>query len=566
MKRRAMRGPNVLAIIFVMLTVGGLAHAGDASPLPSKGPLYPLGISTPDPQIAVGRDYVLAVDTGNLSFYDRAKKVWIKSLPWLPKTDHYATATITAQDLFQPFFKTIDEQIVLAHDGQRAMPPCEKGKPCFCDPDDPKLTYDGNPLPDSVKGHITGGFGCIQEAYDTRVLYDAERHRFWIASAVRNMLFRQQVNTQDAPSQCPTAPGLVTQGPNGTIWDPVAGNPAVNFCHTDWPASWAHRFIVVAVSQVNDKGEEDLNRPFHRFVLVDEYNDWPQMTVHGNYLVLNHRALGSAIYVFNAEALANGNKGDQRLGRFSYNQFVSAGPLVVMAATQPIYLVNTHGSSDGLTYLVSGNGSMPLIFALSHPKGDISGTPTLLAWPTVIGLAFQGPSVNPVFRDGKLYIASHSSSCDDKYTTRVVRLPIIRDSNGHPLQVDTWGEGFLDLSVGDAAGDNFSYVFPSVEVTKNDDIVLSYERVGLKASQPFTAGLLYNVVLHGEDQLRSSQPLQDGIQLPPGIKGVSAQIGVNPPIDLGGIAVDPLDDTGVWMSGAYGDSNGLHAVIGAVKP
>ena len=52
--------------------------------------------------------------------------------------------------------------------------------------------------------------------------------------------------------------------------------------------------------------------------------------------------------------------------------------------------------------------------------------------------------------------------------------------------------------------------------------------MGLKAIQPFTAGLLYKVVLRGKDQLRRSQALLDGIKLPAGISGVSAQIGVIP--------------------------------------
>jgi hypothetical protein len=571
--------PFTWVVVFI-IAMSSPMNCGAQSPSPSVR-LLPeqAGIGMPDPQIAVGHKYVLAIDSGNLSFYDKSTKQWLSSLPWLTKS---SPATLTATDLFQPMFKAINEYL------QNLGLPSN-----VCDPNDPDHDYKFDPKhPNKC---IPGN---VYEAYDTRVFYDTPRHRFWIASAVRNALWPCLPNS----SGCPVGPGAQIGGfskiSKETLLDPDPGDPNCAKRHPDWEASWAHRFIAVAVSQVDSHGNEDLSKPFRKYVLVDEYNDWPQMTVNNNYLILNHGPTTikpPTTFVFDAESLANGEKNGtvmrvKPLAKFAHDKFVaSVGLVSYHPTTNWIYPVNTFGSSDRLTYLISGTLDGLLVFALSSPSNNPSGKPTLLNGAFVpLGYTYHGPACNPVFRNGKLYIAAHRKALflgtaslanyssdltvfEDprRYYTRVIRIPVSRSSDGSAVHYSEKPEhGFFDVSIGNNDADRLSYIFPSVGVNKNDDMVIAYERIGAEFDTPQNASVRYDAFYHNETQIRHSVALQEGGALGPG-----EQVDI-PDIDLPGTAIDPQDDLTVWIANAYGEvvveggkrSIVLHSVIGAVKP
>ena len=122
--------------------------------------------------------------------------------------------------------------------------------------------------------------GCVDSAYDTRVVYDKLRGVFWIEAALRDKVW--------VSSDC--------------------GNHACAPLATGIP----HRFIAVAVSV-----SEDPRDGFNEFVLVDEYGDWPRIAVHGPFLILSHNDKQN-VYLFDADRLAKNdfNNGLIGLGTF----------------------------------------------------------------------------------------------------------------------------------------------------------------------------------------------------------------------------------------------------------
>jgi hypothetical protein len=294
--------------------------------------------------------------------------------------------------------------------------------------------------------------------------------------------------------------------------------------------------------------------------------------VHGRYLVLNHRGVRTETYVFDADALANGRQDGTvmtmaPLATFPYNSFlVMSSSSSTYPPTDWIVPVNTHHSPHGLTYFVSGNGNLLLVFAVMDPaaNGGSTGAPPLLMNGVAVplGYPYHFPSCNPAYRNGKLYVAAHRLDATGRYFTRVIRLPVGLNQSGSALWHSTNpADGFLDYAIGNHPTDVLNYLFPSVEVTKNNDMVVGYQRVGTTAASPLAHGVRYNVYYDGGTGPSPSSAIRNGDALSPN----------QPPplgtIDLPGTALDPSDDLTVWIANAYADSAGtLHPVIGGVKP
>ncbi len=507
-------------------------------------------MGTPDPQIAVGHKYFAAIDTGAVGFYQKATQT--------PMTTGfvYPSNPVSASTLFGDFFLKIDKQMDLPSN--------------VCDLSKPQSNYtDGNFDYSFDPAHPNKAIpGCIYAAYDTRVIYDETRRRFWIASAIRNALW-----------PCSSGPGAQIGGFNKisetVLLDPDPNDPTNAKCHTDWKASWAHRFIGVAISQTNSAGEEDLTKPFLEYALVDDYNDWPQMTVNKDYLLLNHMDTGDSVEVFSAQALADGTDNNtsmkvKPLITMQYSDFRVTGG-TPLPATNRIFLVNSHGPANGMTYMISSNGNNLLIFALKAPDGDPSGKPKFLNGAAVdLGHGLSGLRNNSVFRNGKLYIAgfectdSESGGCI-KYIGRIIRVPVRLSSDGKSVHATGPGsEGFLDYKVGTATSDRMSYENTMIEVTEDDDLVFAFEGVGLEPGHLTPASVNYSVFYHDKGNISDGGILKahDGDQMPvPADPGQTGGI-----IDLGGIALDPSDNKTVWISHGYSNNGHYAQAAGAVKP
>ncbi len=523
----------------VVLILAGCPPTKPVSIVPFTAP----GIGCPDPQITVGRKYFAALSTSEVVFYDKATLQPLSGASFV-----YPQNPINVTTLFQQFFVKMDQQMGLPLN--------------VCDPSQPQKNVTSTFDPAHPNKSVPGS---IVEAYDTRVFYDDVHHRFWIESAVRNHLWR-----------CPPSePGANIGGYNypgsNNLIDPNPIHPDSVKCHEDWDKSWAHRFIAIAVSQVDANGNEDLSKPFHQYALVDDYNDWPQITVNDNYLILNHKDANDYTSVFDAQALANGQQDNTCMAvppllKINYNQFSVLSGTNSIQATDAIYLVNSHGPSNNLTYLVSSAGNSLLIFALKSPANNLSGKPTLLNG-AAIDLGHQiHLRTNPVYRDGNLYIASFecitnvNNACT-KYYSRVIRVPVSLSGDGSTIQASGNGTpGFLDYIVGNLPGDLFSYEIPSIEVTQAKDIVLVFEKVGLDPAQLQPASVYYRIFYHDNIDHVDAVQLNQGNQFPTPADPEAGGV------DLGGIALDPSDGLTVWMSHAYSKNGVYTEVVGNVKP
>ena len=493
------------------------------------------GIRVPDPQIAVGRKYLAAIDTSTIVFYDKGTMQPLQASTGFA----YANNPIGASTLFRAFFAVIDAQMKLPANA------CDATKPGWDKSFDPAQPNKAIP-------------GCIDAAYDTRVLYDAPRERFWIESAVRNPLW-----------PCKPKPGVNIGGffkPDGvTLIDPDPSNAKVLKCHTDWNTSWAHRFIAIAVSQVGADGHEDLTKPFHQYTLVDAFADWPIMSVHGAMLVLTHRDAGAPLAVFDATALANGVHDNSSmvvkpLATFPASSF-GAGSIAPASA---IYLVNVHGSPSEPAYVVSSNGNSLLISGLVFGK---TGAPKVLAGASVLlATPLHQLRHSPVYRNGKLYLTDFGcgdASCT-RYVARLIRVPVGVNKAGTAVVASGSGTpGFINYQLNPPQGD-ISYALPAVDVNAADDMVVAFQRGRRNPATFIPWAARYSTYYHDKAGISNSALLHDGVWT----KGVTvpadpAGSGV---IDLAGIAVDPSDDRTIWMSHAYSNGARYTQIMGAVKP
>jgi hypothetical protein len=480
----------------------------------------------PDPQIAVGRELVAAVDSSDVHFYNKS------DLTAVPAND-----VGRVKNLFASLQQVLNSTI---HNEPRIGP--------LCDPAHPLPVLDN-------QGHIVKASTCVEEFYDTRIYYDQERGKFWILAGARNRLW-----------PCTTKDGK-DGATLGYDRDPDPQDPTTGRCRPVL-AGMARRFNALAVT----KRGEDLSKGFFTYIVMHDYGDWPQFTVHDGYVVINHR--GSHITeVFDAEELAGGTKNESIFG---------VQPLISIdeATLDPkpnkqVVLVNMRGRSARVTYLLSRHGDDLVVYGLSAPDGSPSGKPTIMKSATVPVKRPMGDGArsNAVYQNGKIYFAYHTCTastgsgkkkqCTD-YTMDVLRMRVVRDGSSNNLIFDSSAAGdFADFQL---AGGPVSAAVPAVEVTENNDIVTVFSRGFLTQGKPM--GASYAVIYHDLNAVSASAVLQDpvGSQTAgdPGVGGV---------VDLGSMALDPDPDPSegnkrvkIWMSHAYSDQGKYTHVIGAMKP
>lgn len=513
--------------------------APDPPPLAVKA-FTVAGVGTPDPQVAVGHKYVAALSTSNLVFLDKSTQAPITSNLAFPNDN----GVIRVTDLFQSLFKHLDESMNLPSK--------------VCDPNDPAFNSHFDPKhPDKLIP------GCISEAYDTRVLYDETRHRFWIESAVRHRLW---LCPDGGPPFTGVSVGDATLDPGST--------PNSQKCHHDWDTNWVHRFVVVAVTQVDDHGREDLSKAPYIYGLFDDMGDWPLMSLHGNYLAITHKdrkqSTPDPVAIFDADRLANPHPGDDKsalkikpLVIFDTNDLTLNESGTKLAPEQVIYPVNLHGTPGQNHFLVSYSGDSLLILGFRSPRGDPSGKPEKLVGTSIaLGSNHNNPRHNPEYRDGMIHLAWQE--CDQvtpckKTVIRVLRIPVNVEGD-RIVASDDPTKGFLDCRFADE-DDAVSLTLPMLAVNKNNDMVVAFERVG--SSERISAGVRFRIWYHDHGRIGDGAWMKRGETTPQGQDIIVPPSGV----DLGGIAVDPEDHLTVWMSHAFANSSGaMEEVVAAVKP
>jgi hypothetical protein len=173
---------------------------------------------------------------------------------------------------------------------------------------------------------------CVNEFYDSRVLYDFERKRFFIIAAARNQIWRCDGDERDR-TDCDK-------------WETLK-----------------RRYIAVAVSRT-----EDPRDGFNFYVLTKQYADWPQAALHGKYLILNHRSnmIDSPddlkVFVFLLAPLVDGTASPldtQPLATFSKTDF---------PGSYRIFPVTHRTISNSVTLLVSQDTAQSITVTAFRPR------------------------------------------------------------------------------------------------------------------------------------------------------------------------------------------------------
>ncbi len=453
-----------------------------------------------DPSVAVGDRYLVVYTAHRYHVRDKATGELVA-----PLSGSEVAPVGDFSTLFSPLWAPRDKRGAPNPANINTRLRLVAGDPLRCDPEDPL----GPASP-----------ACVREFYDTRVLWDGQRKRFWIESAVRNHLW---FCTRTATQPCADPKHSATQ---------------------------PRRFIAVAVSRT-----EDPRQGFHRYVLVDEYSDWPKMGLHDRYLLLGHRN-STNLYVFDADRLAAGNPdhGPVRLAKLDARAFPGARFLDE---------VNQHGPAGDVTLLVGTDGSDHLtMFGLWNPDPSRAVAPRVIAGPRVSVAARLGSfENNAVYRDGRVYLTMDECTpghdgCGPR-RIRVLRLPVTveaRDGERALAVTTDPARGYLDATFGgrepdDAPGDVADYVKPALDVTAAGDVVVGYARRSFKmrAEQPFE--LRYSILYHGEAAPRPGVVVRRGTWMEAPDLDDNGKAG----IDLAGAQTDPGDERTVWISHAVAD-------------
>jgi hypothetical protein len=460
------------------------------------------GVEGVDAGIAVGNQYVIVAHDHRIAFFDKSGNP-------LPGKDGFAT-NLSATAFFGAFLAPTMEDGSVNYDNINRYLQFPADAALKCDPDEspPK-------------------FPCVDEFYDTRVLFDPASKRFVILSAARHQLWR---------------------GDSAT-------NPGGQY------DALTRRYVAFAVSRT-----EDPRDGFHQYMLTESnYRDWPRISVNGNVFVIAHNSSGDAnsyvAYVLSLDALKSGEKNPPR---FRYTQSdLGVGTVV------PV----THfASPNGLTFLLRPSGTKIDIIAFPQPGAGWQ-KPAVMKTSVTLG---EGPSMlrsGAVYRNGSIQFAcvkKVQGGTPARYSVRVVRIPVQVSANA--ISASTSGpQGFLDWLFGknavqDAPSDLVSYELPSMAINKDGDMLFAYGRSPVQTQNPLMPEARYTLWYAGEAKQRRSRLLQAGSYQP--VKD-GAPINFYGKGDFTSTVVDPADDKTFWTALFYGDPSrpgGFKTVIGKIVP
>ena len=178
-----------------------------------------------DFQVAVGRRNLVAVTSSDIYFYKKA------ATP--TQLQHW-----DASEFFKKLWNGSNENKVTGNINFHLGLP--RSSTFGCDPNSPDIPKKFLARsPEDRPKHLDEINSCVNEYYDTRVIYDDQRQRFWIESAGRNHIW---TCTHDLLQYS----GLRTN----PEWDPDPTQKTGAMCHrdSDWKGS-ALRYIAIAVSK-----------------------------------------------------------------------------------------------------------------------------------------------------------------------------------------------------------------------------------------------------------------------------------------------------------------------------
>ena len=526
----------------------GVAPASIAMPAfatpakPTPGPSFPPfdSLSGNDPQIAVSRNFVVVTSYGTIEVYDKSGHTLG------PKHGHPFTNPFSTIDLYRPLWNPASAQNI---NTALNLPPSLK-----CNPH----------LDFTLPANAAATRFCLNEYYDTRVVYDGYRNRFWIVSLARNTHAR----TKDDGSSV-TNPNIL-MGRRSYVLAAVSRteDPRDGFYETYW-GSAADEGACNLPADVPCPGSY-----FH----PGDAGDYPMISITNRYLVVSlnvNNVISSTsrygeVVLLRPDQLAQGHlPASWRLFNISdYDgNLITGGIVPAVALTDPGYTALAVERQDSLVVLGINSDSSGAPVNVVHSAvflGRDFVTPRDAPLPgtgkTMLLSNIRGIITGLVFRQGFLYasvpdcVSFFGGGCSDGVRLIRVDAHILEDFDELPNDA---GSGFFDITFGGRADDDppnavVDFGLPNLMLTRNGDMVIVYVRAG-KTVFP---EVRYTILYDAETLPRSPVLLR---------KGNFAATGN---IDTGGIALDPSDNLSIWMAHGFGNSKaGTDTLaVGKVKP
>jgi hypothetical protein len=533
----------------------------------------------PEPEIAVGKDFIFANSSSSFEVYRRGPTGSISDASTPYKSSSLAAALYNGKGILQQLNGLID------YSGTQ-ISPCPNDQQDIAQVD--KNATDANT-------------GCLGAPYDGDVIYDQSRDRFWMMTQLRNMVY-----------PCDSDGDTINDGYQTQAWKNEAkamGTTAK--CVHDWNfQNYLHRYMAVSVTKTG----EDPGNGWYTYVLVEESGDWPQMMVHGDYLLLNHRDMAQSgrVWVFSADSLANNTGGyanvningtvsttgkvlkeinwlyaNDDFNTSAVNWDVGGTERDSVTLTTSMFFIKQPYSTDGDTFMVGGMNSHLVFYALPPMTQPPGGTvkPQLLLPGMVSAGATVPEDVHPFNRgnfvpgalqNGLFYWAwpacnggaydspSGTVTCSDVNGTplrvfvRAVRVPLTTTTwNGQAaVKSSITSADYLVTAIGENDSNNDEYALPVVGVNQNNDWLVEYSRYpfivpGTTAQIP---DVRYQVMFHDQNSFNSSQRFALATNM--WLRSSTASQDPSTPqlpgrggsIDIPSVVADPLSPSQLWMS------------------
>jgi hypothetical protein len=382
---------------------------------------------------------------------------------------------------------------------------------------------------------------AINRYNDLRAVFDAYRHRFWVAATGGS-------TAKLTPEQ---------RRPIIAVGVSMDENPLHGWHLYYWDA-------VAHWGQPNDPVWQPGDAVDYPILGIDPL----AVTVTNMVVGANGAYKYWHVALFPADTLASGQAGS--LSGWQYWDLTNPDGSVA-GLIQPA----VHHGTTGRAYYVSRQGTDSLVvWGLTDPfkptrKLIRTAVQMPLAWTNPVNAPQKGSAktikmtnsfTNPlkaVCRNPYLYVATNDARAwgggpQTLSSIRLVRLPLAK----FPAILTDPQAGFISRIFGganpleDNEGSYFYYSWPAVEVNKNGDMVLVYARTG----QTIYPEVRFSVYLHNESDIRPSRLLKGGdaaYDIPNYNDPNNNPILVLPWGDTAGACVDPTDDTAVWVAQEY---------------
>jgi hypothetical protein len=540
------------------------------SPALTSGPFDFVASGYNDPNLAASSGFLVATLNGTILFLNKAGQLLTST-----KDGASFPGSISARQFFRFAFDPSGPNL----NTNLNLP---KGLAC-----NPTIDlFDGDPSTpkdDALSSAQTAAtLDCLRSVYDSRVVFDDFRKRFWILSVVRNhsggyfkgLVGQQKVGHRDVFLVAVS----VDEDPRDGWWVYVFPSTLdLGACNTLGSGPQAPPQCPGTVFRPGDGVD---------FPSIGISKDYVVTTVAPSQLNPFTDQWGNAytsIVAFSASQLA---KGVCQPGcGFAYGRIESldipfGASKLTVTAKHPEAAVQHSVAGGGYALVVANHPASDLLLVLGFRDGEGFPPPLQTALvpvqPEVDEVPDMPQPILPPFNDpldikvsnisstlphaaafgNHLFTAwmdckkwSGQSTCSTSIRLAAVDVLSAFGGNASPPSIDrTFGK----RSQTDPEGALVYYGNAGVEVNKNLDAVVVYNRSGREVFPEAR----YSAYLHNEGDIRPSAVLERGASKNVPIGG-NKMPNADPPVtktfqmDTGGIAVDPYDDVGIWMLHSY---------------